>query len=156
MHIADLLTPERISLKAHIPSKKRLLVRLASLIAATDESLNERGVFERLCAREKMGSTALRHGFAIPHARIEGLRFPVAVFLSLAEPLDFDAEDGDPVDLFFAVAVPFDAAEDHLKLLARLAEIASDPALCQHLREATDPHAVYQLLAETPSKRASA
>lgn len=149
MLISDLLTPERIRFDVQSSSKKRLLELISQELARNSESLSEREVFESLCARERLGSTGLGNGVAIPHGRIKGSETVQASFIRLKKPLPFDAVDGKPVDLLFAMTVPEDCNEDHLKLLAQVAELFSDPDLLKKLRQAENSGALLQLLSST-------
>lgn len=149
MLISDLLSPERIRFDVHSSSKKRLLELISRELARNSEDLSAREIFESLCARERLGSTGLGKGVAIPHGRVKGSDTVQASFIRLKKPLPFDAVDGEPVDLLFAMAVPEQCNEDHLKLLARIAELFSDPDLLNKLRQADDPGHLLQLLSST-------
>lgn len=149
MLISDLLTPERIRFDVQSSSKKRLLELISQELARNSESLSEREVFESLCARERLGSTGLGNGVAIPHGRVKGSETVQASFIRLKKPLHFDAVDGKPVDLLFAMTVPEECNEDHLKLLAQVAELFSDPDLLKKLRQAENSEALLQLLSST-------
>jgi PTS system nitrogen regulatory IIA component len=149
MLISDLLSPERIRCDIHSNSKKRLLEIISRELTRNSAGLNQREVFESLCARERLGSTGLGKGVAIPHGRIKGSTDVEVSFIRLKKPLPFDAADGEPVDLLFAIAVPEDCSEDHLKLLAQVAELFSDPDLLKQLREAEDPCELLNLLSST-------
>lgn len=149
MLISDLLTPERIRFDVQSSSKKRLLELISQELARNSESLSEREVFESLCARERLGSTGLGNGVAIPHGRVKGSETVQASFIRLKKPLAFDAVDGKPVDLLFAMTVPEQCNEDHLKLLAQVAELFSDPDLLKKLRQAENSGTLLQLLSST-------
>jgi PTS system nitrogen regulatory IIA component len=149
MLISDLLSPESIRCDVHSSSKKRLLEIISEELARQDGALSAREIFESLCARERLGSTGLGHGVAIPHGRIRGDRPIRASFIRLNKPLPFDSLDGEPVDLLFAMTVPENCGEDHLKLLAHVAELFSDPELLKALREADSPAALLRLLSRS-------
>lgn len=149
MLIGDLLTQERIRFDVQSSSKKRLLELISKELARNSESLSEREVFESLCARERLGSTGLGNGVAIPHGRVKGSETVQASFIRLKKPLPFDAVDGKPVDLLFAMTVPEECNEDHLKLLAQVAELFGDPDLLEKLRQAENSGALLQLLSST-------
>jgi len=149
MLVSDLLSPERVLSCVHASSKKRLLELASQALVQNDATLDSREVFESLCARERLGSTGLGNGVAIPHGRVGGSAEIQAVFIRLAKPLPFDAVDGKPVDLLFALAVPERATSDHLKLLAQIAERFSDPGLLEQLRAAEDSSELIQLLSHT-------
>ena len=146
MNVSDLLAPERVLPLVRISSKKRLLELISQALVKNDESLNSREVFESLCAREHLGSTGLGNGVAIPHGRVNGSSAVQAVFVRLAKPLAFDAIDGKPVDLLFALAVPENCTSDHLKLLSNIAERFSDMELLAKLRSAKDANELIDLL----------
>jgi PTS system nitrogen regulatory IIA component len=149
MLISDLLSPERIRCDVQSSSKKRLLEIISEELARNSSEFSEREIFESLCARERLGSTGLGKGVAIPHGRVKGSRHVEASFIRLKKPVPFDAVDGQPVDLLFCLAVPEDCGEDHLKLLAQVAELFSDPELLRQLREANDSGRLMQLLSGT-------
>lgn len=130
-------------------SKKRLLELVSEALVQNDELLDSREVFESLCARERLGSTGLGNGVAIPHGRVLSSSVVQAVFVRLAKPLAFDAVDGKPVDLLFALAVPQNCTSDHLKLLSQIAERFSDTELLEKLRAAEDSGELIDLLSDT-------
>jgi PTS system nitrogen regulatory IIA component len=146
MLISDLLSPERIRCDVQSSSKKQLLELISEELARHSEAFTKREMFESLCARERLGSTGLGNGVAIPHGRIKGSTHVEASFIRLKKPLAFDAIDGQPVDLLFCIAVPEDCGEDHLKLLAQVAEMFSDAAFLEELRKAEDAGTLLQLL----------
>ncbi|HEY5789894.1 MAG TPA: PTS IIA-like nitrogen regulatory protein PtsN [Gammaproteobacteria bacterium] len=135
MHIVDIIAPARVVKSAQVGSKKRALELLSELLAGSDPELGQSEVFSCLLAREKLGSTGLGHGVALPHGRLAGCRRPCGALVTLAEPIDFDAIDGQPVDLLFSMVVPEESTEEHLQLLSQLAEMFSDPAFCARLRQ---------------------
>ena len=146
---SDLLSPGRILAGVRINSRKRLLELISETLAKKNKELNSREIFESLCAREQLGSTGLGDGVAIPHGRISGTRDVEALFLRLIKPLPFDADDGKPVDLIFALAVPKNCTEDHSKLLSSIANRFSDPELLERLRNAADANEIWQLLSSS-------
>jgi len=146
---SDLLSPGRVLAGTRVSSKKRLLELISETLAQKNKDLSSREIFESLCAREHLGSTALGNGVAMPHGRITGTQGVEALFLQLAKPLPFDADDGKPVDLIFALAVPQHCTEDHSKLLSSIAERFSEPELLEQLREASDSNEVWQLLSKS-------
>lgn len=143
---SDLLSPARIFADIRINSRKRLFELISTTLARKNPDLKSREIFESICAREHLGSTTLGNGVAIPHGRISGTRSVEALFMRLAKPLAFDADDGEPVDLVFALAVPNECTGDHEKLLAGIVERFSDPELLQLLRNAADANEIWQLL----------
>lgn len=149
MLVNDLISPESVLPNVRTSSKKRLLEVISKALARDSETLNPREVFESLCQRERLGSTGLGNGVAIPHGRISGNSRVRAVFVRLAKPLAFDAADGQPVDLLFALAVPENCNSEHLKLLSEIAEKFSDAELLKRLRQASDATELAQLLSQT-------
>ena len=143
---SDLLSPGRILADVRVNSQKRLLELISNTLAKKNNKLSAREIFESLCAREHLGSTALGNGIAIPHGRINGTKDVEALFLRLQKPLPFDADDGEPVDLIFALTVPKKCTEDHSKLLTSIAERFSDPALLDQIRTAADTNEIWYLL----------
>ena len=148
---SDLLSPGRILVGIRLNSKKRLLELISLTLAKKNKDLSSREIFESLCAREHLGSTALGNGVAIPHGRINSTRDVEALFLQLDKPLPFDADDGKPVDLIFALAVPKHCTEDHSKLLSNIADRFSDPELLEQLRNSADANEIWQLLSSSHS-----
>jgi nitrogen PTS system EIIA component len=136
----------RIGTGLEIGSKKRLLEVLGELLATDDPALQPETVFERLLDRERLGSTGLGHGIALPHARMKDLREAIGAFVQLQHGIDFDAIDEKPVDLAFALLVPESATEMHLQLLSRLATMFSDPALRDRLRRTDSAEDILGLL----------
>ena len=148
---SDLLSPGRILVGVSLNSRKRLLELISRTLARKNKDLNSREIFESLCAREQLGSTALGNGVAIPHGRISSTQEVEALFLQLTKPLPYDADDGNPVDLIFALAAPKHCTEDHSKLLSSIAERFSDAALLKQLRKANDANEIWQLLSSSHS-----
>ena len=146
---SDLLSPGRILAGVQISSKKRLLELISLTLAKKNRDLNPREIFESLCAREHLGSTALGNGVAIPHGRIKDTDDVEVLFIQLSKPLSFDAEDGQPVDLIFALTVPELCTEDHSKLLSGIADRFSDTELLDQLRKASDANEIWQLLSSS-------
>ena len=150
-----ILDSSRISIADSASSKKRILEQAARLLVVEgDEEPTVEQVFERLLERERLGSTGLAGGVALPHARIPQLNDTRGAFLRLAEAVEFDALDGEPVDLVFALLVPEDANEEHLQLLAHLAGRFNDAALRQHLRDAEADEALQLLIGTAPTHAA--
>ncbi|PKM07558.1 MAG: PTS IIA-like nitrogen-regulatory protein PtsN [Gammaproteobacteria bacterium HGW-Gammaproteobacteria-4] len=148
MHLIDLLSPSRVRIERAVTSKKRLLENLAALLSESLGGELERAIFDNLCARERMGSTALGHGVAIPHGRCAQLNAAIGAFVRLSEPVDFGAADGQPVDLIFALAVPQHFTHQHLVLLAELADMFARETVRDKLRAAPDTAALYRLLSD--------
>lgn len=135
--IAKLLAPANILLDLEISSKKRLFEQVG-LLFENNQGIARNLVFDSLFARERLGSTGLGQGVAIPHGRIKGLRDAIGAFIRLQTPVSFDAPDGQPVHLVFILLVPEQATEHHLQILSELAQMFSDKELRRHLAEATD------------------
>ena len=146
MQIAEILKPERIAVSNGISSKKGVLEELARLIAMDTPDLTQIEVFDSLCARERLGSTGLGHGVAIPHGRLKGGKHTLGAFIQLKDGIDYDAVDQQPVDLLFALLVPEESTDEHLQILARLAEMFSDTDLVSKLRYASSSDRLYELL----------
>ncbi len=146
MLLIDLLSPDRVVADVLVQSKKRALEYLADMLGRDLDEPARRQVFDGLCARERLGTTALGSGVAIPHGRIKAAGEANGALLRLAEPVDFHAADGQPVDLIFGLVVPDHFTDQHLILLAQIAEMFSDPDFCRRLREARNAAALYQLI----------
>ncbi len=140
------IAADRIGNSLEIGSKKRLLEALSEFLASDHPSLDPETVFEHLLERERLGSTGLGHGIALPHARMKEVTEAVGAFAQLQDGVDFDAIDDKPVDLAFALLVPESADEMHLQLLAQLASMFNDPQLRQGLREASSSDQILELL----------
>ena len=141
MPLSELLNPDRIAVLGEAVDRDGVLAHAARLLAvdAVDDAA---GIAECLRMRERLGSTAIGHGVAIPHGRCNAFQGVRAAFLRLREPVDFDAGDGEPVDLVFAMTVPEHFTQQHLQLLSELAEVFADPAFRQALRAAPDAGAL--------------
>lgn len=142
----DLISEARIGCALEIASKKRLLETLAELLASGHPRLHTETVFERLLERERLGSTGLGHGIALPHARIKEVTEVLGAFVQTVRGVDYDATDGEPVDLAFALLVPEAANDEHLRLLAHLASLFNEPAVREQLRAADSPALLLQVL----------
>lgn len=142
MRLLDLLPVERVRTDLSASDKTALIAELAVVLANGDVA----AVREALTSRERLGTTGLGRGVAIPHGRSAKIDEARAAFVRLAQPVDFDADDGQPVDLVAALIVPSHFTDQHLKLLAELAELFSDDALMSALREAPDANTLHALL----------
>ena len=140
----SLLAAERIALDHDASSKKRVLEQAAGLLAVALEEPSAEQIFERLLERERLGSTGIGQGIAIPHCRLEGLDHVVGVLMTLEESVEFDAIDNQPVDLIFALIVPKEATSEHLELLSQLAEKFNERSFCDRLRQCEDASTLYQ------------
>ena len=156
MQILDLISPGRVVADARIPSKKRLLEQLAKLLDERGNPDTERALFDSLVKREKLGSTGLGQGVAIPHGRSPEIGRAVGAFVRLADPIEFNAADGKPVDLVFALVVPEHFTDQHLMFLAALAEMFSDATITARLRSARDSAALYDALSGWHERNAAA
>lgn len=136
--IADILSEKRVACRNNASSKKRALEWLSEMIADDCQDLTRAEIFDSFFARERLGSTGLGHGVAIPHGRLKSLSRPVGAFLHLKKGVDYDALDGQPVSLIFALLVPEDSSSEHLEILSLLAELLSNENVCRQLREAHD------------------
>jgi PTS system nitrogen regulatory IIA component len=133
---SGILDHSGISIADSATSKKRVLEHAARLLAARNEEPDVEQIFERLLERERLGSTGLAGGVALPHARMAGVTESRGAFLRLAQPVEFDALDGQDVDLVFALLVPEETNEEHLQLLAALASMFNETELRDRLRQA--------------------
>jgi len=156
MNITDLLMPDRVSCRDDLGSKKRLLEYVSELLAGSSPKLTQNEIFDALINREKLGSTGLGKGVAIPHGRIASLERPVCAFVKLATPVDFDATDGQPVDLIFTLLVPEDSTEEHLQVLSTIAEIFSNAGICMALRQCDTDGCLLEQLCQWEARRISA
>ena len=153
MTITDLVAPEAIVPALKVSSKKQALQELSARAAAlTGQS--ERAVFEILLQREKLGTTAVGYGVAIPHGKLPKLSRMFGLFARLDRAIDFEALDGQPVDLVCLLLAPEGAGADHLKALARVARLLRDQDTANKLRAARDAEAIYAVLAMPPATAA--
>jgi PTS system nitrogen regulatory IIA component len=149
LEIADLLAgPDAVLACVKASGKKALLAELAAKAAALYK-LDERRLFDRLLERERLGSTGIGGGIAIPHGRMAGMEKPVGLFARLGHPVDFDSIDERPVDTVFLLLAPEGAGADHLKALARVSRLLRDRSLVEKLRATESADALYALLVET-------
>lgn len=153
MEIEDLLNADLVFSDFKVSSKKQALQSLSRRWAAS-QGVDERLAFEKLLEREKLGSTGVGKGVAIPHARIEGLENITGVFARLSTPIDFDAVDDVPVDLVFMLFAPEDSGAEHLKALARVSRLLRDSKTCDKFRQTGDASALYAMLVQ-PSTHAA-
>jgi len=146
MLLTDLVAPNAVIAALKVNSKKQALQELAAK-AALLTGQNERAVFEVLLQREKLGSTGVGNGIAIPHGKLPKLDRLFGLFARLDRPIDFEALDGQPVDLVFLLLAPEGAGADHLRALARVARLLRDPDVARKLRDSRDAAALYAVLA---------
>lgn len=154
MPLNDLISPDAVIPALRANSKKQALQELA-VHAARVTGLDERAIFDTLLQRERLGSTGIGDGLAIPHGKPAGLTRLVGLFARLEKPIDFEALDGQPVDLIFLLLAPEGAGADHLKALARVARILRDPAVVANARASRDGDALYAVLNEASTPRAA-
>jgi PTS system nitrogen regulatory IIA component len=145
--IAKLLPPANIVVDLEASSKKRVFEQ-AGLLFENNQGIARSVVFDALLARERLGSTGLGQGIAIPHGRIKGLKAACGAFLRLAAPVQFDSPDGKPVNLLFVLLVPEAATELHLQILSELAQMFSDRTFRETVGTAPDPAAIHLLFAQ--------
>jgi len=153
MPLADIIAPNAIIPVLRATSKKQALQELAAK-AASLSGQNERSIFETLLQREKLGSTGVGAGIAIPHGKLARLAKLFGLFARLERPVDFEALDGQPVDLIFLLLAPEGAGADHLKALARIARLLRDSDVARKLRDSRDAEAIYAVLAMPPASAA--
>ena len=146
MKVSEILSPDCIRLDADASSKKRVLESASQMLAGVDQALSPREIFDCLIAREKLGSTGLGDGVAIPHARLAGLDKTIGAFIRVPKGVDFDAPDGKPVDLIFALLVPENSTEEHLQVLASIAGYFNSKGSREALRADISPRKACQLL----------
>lgn len=145
MNLSDFLAPQNVFSDVRLSSKKACLQALSAKIAKTTD-LDELQVFAALIDRERLGSTGVGHGVAIPHARLEGLTHVMGVFMRLHSPIDFQSVDDQPVDLVFGLLAPEGSGVEHLKALSRVSRVLRDQATCDKIRAADTTDALCALL----------
>jgi PTS system nitrogen regulatory IIA component len=150
MPLSDLVAPNAIIPALRVNGKKQALQEIAAK-AADLSGQNERTIFEILMQREKLGSTGVGNGIAIPHGKLPKLDKLFGLFARLERPIDFEALDGQPIDLVFLLLAPEGAGADHLRALARVARLLRDPDVARKLRESRDAEALYAVLAMSPT-----
>ena len=141
----NLLPASNVVLGVAASSKKRVFEH-AGLLFENNHGIARAKVFDSLLARERLGSTGLGEGVAVPHGRIKGIKEPICAFMRLAEPVAFDAPDGQPVTLLFFLLVPEQATQQHLEMLSEIAQMLSDVEFRQQLGQGEDPLVLHQKL----------
>ncbi|HEY8253996.1 MAG TPA: PTS IIA-like nitrogen regulatory protein PtsN [Rhizomicrobium sp.] len=154
MNIADLLAPDAVLPALKAQSKKQLLQELAARAHGLTR-LSERRIFETLVERERLGTTGVGAGIAIPHGRMTEAKAITGIFVRLEHAIDYEAVDSQPVDLVFMLLAPENAGADHLKALARVSRLLRDKSVCEKLRTAKSPEALYAILTADTSGAAS-
>ncbi|MBE8166947.1 MAG: PTS IIA-like nitrogen regulatory protein PtsN [Shewanella sp.] len=129
-------------------SKKKVLELISDLIAAQYPNLSGQEIFESLLSREKMGSTGIGNGIAIPHGRLDSIDTPIAALIKCEQPVPFEAIDKQPVDILFALLVPSDQCQQHLSTLSAVAEKLSDKQTLKQLRRIHDEKELYQVITQ--------
>jgi len=154
MPLSDLLAPNAIFPLLKVSNKKQMLQEL-SAEAAKSTGLDERKIFEILLQRERLGSTGIGHGVAIPHGKLPKIERIYGLFARLEKPIDFEALDGEPVDLVFLLLAQETAGADHLKALALIAGLLRDPNIAKKLRNSRDANSLYAVLTMPPATNAA-
>jgi len=160
MDINQLIAPERVKCLSGINSKKRALESLGHLLSSGAAGVDPTDIFHHLVERERLGSTGLGHGVALPHARLSlqtgNQNISLGGFIKLEQGIDFDSPDSQPADLLFALLVPQECTDEHLQILASLAGMFSNPEFCEKLRNcSTDDELYNQLSGWTQHQAAS-
>ena len=154
MPLTDILVPEAVLPQLKASSKKQLLRELADHAGAVLH-LDSRAIYEALLQRERLGSTGIGKGIAIPHGKFHDMPKLCGLFARLEKPMDFEALDQEPVALVFLLLAPENAGADHLKARAKIARVLRDPATVQALRQSRDANALYALLTRSPNSHAA-
>jgi nitrogen PTS system EIIA component len=152
--LSEILTPNAIAVGLSVTNKKTLFQHFGA-VAEREYGLSSSDVIDRLTERERLGSTGFGSAIAIPHGKIEGLDHIVAIFVRLAQPIDFQSIDQMPVDIVFCLLSPPDAGADHLKALAHISRWLRDPLFVAKLRGAASNDAVYAMLSGTEARNAA-
>ncbi|WP_075997760.1 PTS IIA-like nitrogen regulatory protein PtsN [Salaquimonas pukyongi] len=154
MDLNDLIGPDDVFAGVKASCKKSLLQELSDK-AARKTKIAPETIFSTLLDREKLGSTGIGNGIAIPHGRVKGLDKITGIAVQLAKPVDFEAMDDQPVDLVILLLAPEDSGADHLKALARIARVLKQPKKLSNLRAATDSATIYDLLTSKEASHAA-
>ncbi len=154
MDLSDLIEPKDVLASLRASSKRQLLQDLAET-AELKTGISARQIFETLLQRERLGSTGVGNGIAIPHGKLPGLKRITGLFARLDTPIDYDALDDQPVDIVFLLLAPEGAGADHLKALARIARVMREGETVEKLRESKDGPAMYALLTASPASHAA-
>jgi len=144
-NLAKILSPENVILDLEVSSKKRAFEQ-AGLTFENNSGIARSTVSENLFARERLGSTGLGHGVAVPHGRIKGLKAPLALFMRLSEPIPFESPDGEPVKLLIFLLIPDNVTQQHLEILSEIAEMFSDHTFRAELIGDNEPSSIYSRL----------
>ncbi len=155
MQIKDFISEEGMVFSPSVTSKKTALEVLSDTLAYRDTNLSKSKVFDALLAREKLGSTGLGEGIAIPHCRVPGIENINVTTLKLEEGVEYEASDDKPVFFLFCLVVPEDSNDDHLELLASLAELLDNEQLRNSIRKSSNARELYQILTQDPKHLAA-
>lgn len=155
MSILEFLSPDSVIPNLRAKGKKQILQELSAQAARRLPALDEREIFETLLQRERLGSTGIGDGVAIPHGKLPALDRMFGLAARLERPVDFEALDGQPVDLAVLLLAPEKAGADHLKALAQIARILREPGLLERIRNARDESALYALLTQRTASQAA-
>lgn len=151
MQLNELLSPKRCIHAMPVSSKKRLLEKMSEILHEDEPELDEHAAFHSLIEREKLGSTGIGHGIALPHGRLKGLRKAIGAFAILEKGMDYDSIDQEPVRMVFALLVPESATEEHLQLLSQLATILSNENFRERLLHARTDQEIFNHFASQDS-----
>jgi len=143
--LSSILSEQRTASELDVSSKKKLITTIAELFAAKLD-INKKALFNLFLEREQLSSTGIGNGFALPHARTAGIDQAYGCLLKLSAPISFDAIDNIPIDLVFALVVPEEATDEHLKILASIAQMFSDEATCNAIRLADSAHSMLEIV----------
>ncbi len=154
MEVTDLISTDGVLANLRATSKKQALQELSQR-AAQVTGLHERTIFDVLMERERLGTTGVGNGIAIPHGKLTNIDRLFGLFARLEKPVDFDSIDEHPVDLIFLLLAPESAGADHLKALAKVSRLLRDQAVCEKLRGTDDAEALFAVLTESLSSRAA-
>jgi len=146
MNIIDILSLDCIKSSVDVSSKKKVLETIGGLITTKNPDISEDEIFDSLVSRERLGSTGIGHGVAIPHGRVKTGGKCIGCFMQLKNAVDFDAIDAQPVDLVFGLLVPEDSTDEHLQILSTLATLFSDETNCDKLRHAASSEQIHELI----------
>src|SRR5882762_5978544 len=154
MEISELLTPRSVVAQLRVTGKKQVLQEIARRAAATT-GINERRIYEVLSERERLGTTGIGRGVAVPHGKLAELTRVYGLFARLDRPIAFESIDNQPVDLVFVLLAPLDAGAEHLKALAMVSRLLRDRTICEKLRGTDNPDALYALLTDRTESHAA-
>jgi PTS system nitrogen regulatory IIA component len=146
MLLEEIIKPDSVLCNAHARSKKHSLEILSELLARSELGIASDDIFARLIERERLGCTSLDQGVAFPHCRVDGLKISAAALIRLSEPVDFDSQDGEDVDLVFGLIVPAEVDDSHHADICSIAELLGDKALRARLRDANTSSELYDAL----------